>query len=148
VHRVAHSVEIDGLPDAVFPYLAPAEHRLRWMGALRQSEPLTDGPPAVGSRWRDVFEDVGQRIELEAEVVVYEPPRLLRVKLSSRAIDAMSEQRLEAVDGRTRVEAVIETEYKSLKARLASGIVTRHAQKQLEVDLASLKELVEGGAAG
>jgi uncharacterized protein YndB with AHSA1/START domain len=148
VHRVAHSVEIDRLPDAVFPYLAPTEHRLRWMGALRQSEPLTDGPPAVGSRWRDVFEDVGQRIELEAEVVAYEPPRLLRVKLSSRAVDAMSEQRLEAVDGRTRVEAVIETEYKSLTARLASGIVTRHAQKQLEVDLASLKELVEGGAAG
>lgn len=146
--RVAHSVEIDAPPDAVFPYLAAAEQRLRWMASLRESEPLTDGPPSVGTRWRDVFEDLGQRIELEAEMVAYEPPRLLRVRLSSRAIDATSEQRLEAVDGRTRVKAVIETEYKSFTARLASGIVTQHAQKQLEADLASLKELVEGGAPG
>lgn len=148
MHRVAHSVEIDAPPDAVFPYLAAAEQRLRWMGPLRESEPLTNGPPALGSRWRDVFEDLGQRIELEAEVVAYEPPQLLRVKLSSRAIEATSEQRLDAVDGRTRVSAVIDTKYKSFTARLASGIVTQHAQKQLEADFASLKKLVEGGAAG
>ena len=39
------------------------------MGALTESEPLTDGSPEVGSRFRDVFEDLGQRVELEAEIV-------------------------------------------------------------------------------
>jgi uncharacterized protein YndB with AHSA1/START domain len=147
VHRVEHAVEIDAPPDAVFPYLAGAEPRLRWMGALRESEQLTEGPPAVGSRWRDVFEDLGQRIELEAEVEAYEPPRLLRVRLSSRPIEATSEQRLEWREGRTRVTTVLETEYKSFAARLAAGVVTHHAQKQLEADLATLKGLVESEAA-
>ena len=36
------------------------------MGALVESEPLSEGPPRRGSRYRDVFEDHGQRIELEA----------------------------------------------------------------------------------
>jgi uncharacterized protein YndB with AHSA1/START domain len=143
MHRVEHAVEIDASPDAVFPYLVDGERRLRWMGALRETEQLTEGPPAVGSRWRDVFEELGQRIELEAKVTAYEPPRRLVVKLSSSAADAETEQRLDAAEGRTRLTAVIETEYKSFTARLAAGIVTHHTQRQLEADLAALKGLVE-----
>jgi uncharacterized protein YndB with AHSA1/START domain len=148
VHRVEHAVEIDASPEAVFPYLADGERRLRWMGALLETEQLTEGPPAVGSRWRDVFENLSQRVELEAEVAVYEPPRRLLVKLSSRQVDATSEQLLEANGGRTRLTAVIETEYKTVTARLASGLVAHVAQRQLEEDLATLKGLVERGAAG
>jgi len=51
------------------------------MGALEESDPLTDGEPGVGARYRDVFVDHGQRIELEAEVVRYEPPAYLEVSL-------------------------------------------------------------------
>lgn len=117
------------------------------MGALRESEQLTDGPPGTGSRWRDVFEDFGQRVVLEAAVEIYEPPRHLRMRLSSRVVAATSEQRLEAVDSGTRLTTVIESEYKSFKARIAAVVIARHAQKQLESDLAALKELVEEEAA-
>jgi uncharacterized protein YndB with AHSA1/START domain len=146
VHRVERDVEIDASPDAVFPYLVDSAKRLLWMGALRETEQLTDGPPAVGSRWRDVFEDLGQRLELEAELAVYEPPRRLLVKLRSRAVEATSEQRLEPAGEGTRLTAVIETDYRTVAARLAAVIVTHQAQRQLEADLAALKELVEGQA--
>jgi uncharacterized protein YndB with AHSA1/START domain len=147
VQRVEHAVEIDAPPDLVFSYLVPAERRLRWMGALRESEQLTDGPPGTGSRWRDVFEDFGQHVVLEATVEIYEPPRHLRMRLSSRVVEATSEQRLEAVDSGTRLTTVIESEYKSFRARIAAAVIARHAQKQLESDLAALKELVEEAAA-
>ena len=42
---------------------------------------------------------------------------------------------------------MIETTYTALAARLLGPVVTRHAQKQLEADLARLKDLVEAGAA-
>ncbi len=113
------------------------------MGALVESEPLTDGPPAMGSRFRDVFEDHGQRIELEAELVEVDPPRRLVVQLVSNAFEGTILQRLEPADGGTRLSAVIETTYTMLAARLLAPVVTRHAQKQLEADLARLKELVE-----
>jgi uncharacterized protein YndB with AHSA1/START domain len=139
-------VEIDAPPAEVFPWLAASERRCEWMGALAESEPLTDGEPTLGSRFRDVFEDFGRRVELEAEIVELEPPRAMTVKLVSKVFDAKSSQRLEELDGgRTRLTAVIETEYKQRAARLAAPVVTRHAQKRLEQDLARLKELVASG---
>jgi hypothetical protein len=120
------------------------------MGALVESEPLDAGPPVGGSRFRDVFEDLGRRVELEAEVVEFEPPRLLAVHLVSDVFEATSTSRLEALAGGTRLAAAIETTYTSLAARLLAPAVTRHAQKQLEADLDRLKGLVEAerGRAG
>jgi Activator of Hsp90 ATPase homolog 1-like protein len=129
----------------MFSWLADSESRCRWMGALVESEPLTDGPPVQGSRYHDVFEDHGQRIELEAELVEVDEPRRLVVHLNAAAFDATIRQSLEEVDGRTRVTAVIETTYTKLGARLLGSVMTRHAQKQLEADLGCLKALVESG---
>jgi uncharacterized protein YndB with AHSA1/START domain len=113
------------------------------MGVLKESEQLTEGAPKVGTRWRDVFEDHGQRVELEAELVEYEPNRRLRLRLGNRSFGSTSIQEVEEADGRTRVSIVMETEYRTFAARLAGGLVTRHAQQQLEADLARLAELLE-----
>ena len=145
MHRNEASIEIAAAPAEVFPWLAASERRCEWMGALTESEPLTEGSPEVGSRFRDVFEDLGRRVELEAEIVDLEPPHAMTVQLVSKVFDATSSQRLEELEGgRTRLTAVIETEYRQRAARLVAPVVTRHAQRRLEQDLARLKELVEG----
>lgn len=145
MHRNEASIEIAAAPAEVFPWLAASERRCEWMGALTESEPLTEGSPEVGSRFRDVFEDLGRRVELEAEIVELEPPHAMTVQLVSKVFDATSSQRLEELEGgRTRLTAVIETAYKPRAARLAAPVVTRHAQRRLEQDLARLKELAEG----
>jgi hypothetical protein len=122
----------------VFPFLEASQQRLRWMGALVESEPLDEG------RFRDVFEDHGQRIELEAEVEHRDAPRLLVVRLRGSAFEATSTQRLEEVGEGTRLSTVVETEYTSRLAKLAAPLLTRRAQRELEADLAALKDLVEG----
>lgn len=145
MHRNEHSVEIAAAPAEVFPWLAASDRRCEWMSALTESEPLTGGSPGIGSRFRDVFEDLGQRVELEAEIVELDPPHAMTVQLVSKVFDATSSQRLEELEeGRTRLIAVIETEYKQRAARIAAPVVTRHAQRRLEQDLERLKELVEG----
>jgi uncharacterized protein YndB with AHSA1/START domain len=131
-------VEIAAPPERVFPYLEASDQRLRWMGALAESEPLDEG------RFRDVFEDHGQLIELEAEVKRRDAPRVLVVRLRGSAFEATSTQRLEETGEGTRLNTVVETEYTSRLARLAGPLVTRRAQRQLEADLTALKELVEG----
>jgi hypothetical protein len=113
------------------------------MSRLVESEPLTDGPPAQGSRYRDVFEEYGRRIELEAELVDYDEPRALGVRLVSDLFEGKISQRLEPAEGGTRLTAVIETTYRKVAARVLASVVTRRAQTQLEADLARLKELVE-----
>jgi hypothetical protein len=113
------------------------------MGALEESEPLTDGDTGVGSRYRDVFVDHGQRVELEAEVVRYEPPAYLEVRLRGEGIEATSSQALEETGTGTRLTALIETEYTKRLLRMMAGVVTRHAQQRLESDLENLKRIVE-----
>jgi hypothetical protein len=92
-----------------------------------------------------VFEDHGQRIELEAEVVALEPPRAVEVRLVGDAFEATSRSQLEEDGAGTRLTAVIETTYTALAARILAPVVTRHAQKQLEADLGRLQQLVEAG---
>jgi uncharacterized protein YndB with AHSA1/START domain len=143
VHRNEHAVEIERPPDAVFPYLVEADKRLRWMGALKEAEQVTDGPPGLGTRFRDIFEDHGQRVEIDAEIVEWEPSERLATRLRGKAFDSTGRQRLERVDGRTRLTTTIETEYRSRIARVMAGMITRHAQAQLEEDHARLKEILE-----
>jgi hypothetical protein len=113
------------------------------MDALTESEPLTDGATGVGSRYRDVFVDHGQRVELEAEVVRYEPPGYLEVRLRGQGIESTSSQTLEETGSGTRLTALIETAYSKRLLRMMAGVVTRHAQQRLESDLENLKRIVE-----
>ncbi|HEX2111162.1 MAG TPA: SRPBCC family protein [Gaiellaceae bacterium] len=143
MHRNEHSVEIDRPPEAVFPYLVEADKRLRWMGALKEAEQLTDGSPGLGTRFRDVFEDRGQRFEIDTEIVEWEPGERLGTRLRANAFESSGRQELERLDGRTRLTTTIETEYRSRMARLMAGVITRHAQTQLEQDHARLKTVLE-----
>jgi hypothetical protein len=121
----------------VFPFLEASEERLRWMGALVESEPLGEG------RFRDVFENAGQRIELDAEVLEREAPKVLVVRLRARSFEATSTQRLEPAGVGTWLTTRVETTYTKRLARLAGPLVARRAQRQLEQDLATLKGLAE-----
>jgi hypothetical protein len=118
------------------------------MGALVASEPLTEGPAAEGSRFRDVFEEHGRRVELEAELVELEAPRRLVVHLVSDVFESTIVQTLQDRDGATRLEAVIETTYTMRGARFLAPVATGLAQRRLESDLTRLKELLEEGRAG
>ncbi|MDQ3857005.1 MAG: SRPBCC family protein [Actinomycetota bacterium] len=143
MHRNEHTVEIDRPPADVFPHLIASEQRLAWMGALTESAQVTEGEPQFGTRFRDVFEDHGQRIEIDAEVVEWKPNERLATRLRGSAFEATARQNLEEIDGRTRLVTTIDTEYKSRIARLMAGVVTRHAQRRLEEDLVRLKQIVE-----
>lgn len=145
LHRNEHAVEIAVPPEDVFPWLAGSERRLRWMGALVESESLTEGPAGEGSRFRDVFEEHGRRVELEAELVEVDAPRRLVVQLVSDAFESTIVQTLEDDGGVTRLEAVIETRYTMRGARFLAPVARGFAQRRLESDLARLKELLEKG---
>ena len=145
MHRNEHTIEIDRPPADVFPHLVEGERRLAWMAALRESTQVSSGEVGHGARFRDVFEDRGHRVEIDAEVVEWEPPERLATRLRSSAFVGTARQRLESRNGGTRLTTTIETDYTSRMARLMAGVITRHAQKQLEDDLVRLKRIVEAG---
>jgi hypothetical protein len=107
------------------------------MGLLVESEVLDEG------RFRDVFDDHGHRIELEAEVTRCEPPHRLEVHLVASAFTARSSHVVEEIPEGSRLTSTVETEYTKRLARLAGPLVTRRAQQQLEADHRALKALFE-----
>ncbi len=46
-------VVVAAAPATVFDYLADPRNRPAWQSSLRSVELETDGPPALGDRWRD-----------------------------------------------------------------------------------------------
>jgi uncharacterized protein YndB with AHSA1/START domain len=132
-------VEIGAPPERVFPHLVGSQERLRWMGLLVESEPLDD------RRFRDVFVDHGHRVEIDAEITRYEPPRRLEVHLVADAFSACSTHVVEEESGGSRLTTTVETEYTKRLARIAGPLVTRRAQAQLEADQRALKALLESG---
>ena len=146
VHRNEHSVVIAAAPGDVFPWLADSARRCRWMGSPgRERAPRPtgrrSGAAATGTCSKTTASGSSSRPS-SAEV---DAPHRIVVQLAADAFEATIVQQLEEEDGGTRLTAVIETTYTGLAARLLSGLVTRHAQKQLEGDLDRLKALVESG---
>jgi uncharacterized protein YndB with AHSA1/START domain len=130
-------VEIAAPPERLFPYLVGSEERLRWMALLVESEALDD------RRFRDVFVDHGHRVEIEAEITRYEPPRRLEVHLVADAFSARSTHVVEEAGRGSRLTTTVETEYTKRLARIAGPLVARRAQAQLEADQRALKALLE-----
>jgi len=83
---------------------------------------------------------------VEVETVRDEPPLAADARMTNRQIRATVRNRLEPTESGTRLTVTIETEYRGLLARAASGLVSRHAQKNLEQSVENLKRLVEGVA--
>lgn len=48
------TVEVDRAVSRVFGYLADPANRPAWQASLRRIDPVTTGPPGVGTRWYDV----------------------------------------------------------------------------------------------
>lgn len=67
--RVELSVELAAPVDRVFALLSDPRQRPRWQASLRGVEVLTEGPPRVGTRWRERPLGMGP---LELEIVAFE----------------------------------------------------------------------------
>jgi uncharacterized protein YndB with AHSA1/START domain len=65
-HLVAHP------PERVFAFMADPANRPRWQGDTRAVEPLSDGPPGVGTRWRARSDRLGS---YELGYTEFEPGR-------------------------------------------------------------------------
>ena len=65
-------VAFDVPAGTAFAYLSDPRHRPEWQSSLASVELLTDGPPRVGSRWRD---HTRPGMVPEMEITVLEPDR-------------------------------------------------------------------------
>ena len=122
----------------------PAKDPL-WMAAVMASEPLSDGPLAVGARYRHVGKFLGRSAETVYEVTEFEPgARLCLVGLDAPIpVRECREFRGQGRDARfiRTVEAEIGSFF-----RISESLVGMAARRQIETDLEVLKIFLDARA--
>jgi uncharacterized membrane protein len=142
VARAEHTVVVERPPDEVFRFLTDLANVPEWQsGAVEVRAPDSLD---VGTTYVEVLKFLGKRFEATLEVTEYEPGRRFSLRTLSGPIPFQVRHELEPADngGSTRIHVELEGEPGGL-FRLAEGLVMRNAQRQLEGDFATLKEMVE-----
>jgi uncharacterized protein YndB with AHSA1/START domain len=134
-------------PAQVYRHLVEEDLLKRWTG-LAEIESLTKGEFGPGSRMRLVSEARGQRTSMEAQVTGAEENRLLVLAVKTApgspvGFSQRAEYRLEDRAGDTRLTVTTDTRYEGAVAGLLEPLITRAAQRRLEVTLDRLRLQVE-----
>jgi uncharacterized protein YndB with AHSA1/START domain len=144
VASFSHTVEIPKPPAEVFPWLLEADKVPRWTGHLTSYERLDDGDLGTGSRVRQVLDVSGRTIDVELEVIAYEPPTGAETRFSTNGIEVVSAYALEAAGAGTRLTQSIEAKPSGLTARMLVPIIQPRLEQKLTEDLERLRETLAG----
>ena len=132
------SIEIDRPIDRVFDYTT--NHVAEWSDTVVEEEPIDTMPDGgVGSTFRCVTANNGQRMEMQGTVTQYEPPVKSAVHLESGVFDIHALYLFEDLGGSTRVTQVSVVTARGFLFRLMfrlMGVFVRKSGCQ-----AALKEL-------
>jgi carbon monoxide dehydrogenase subunit G len=140
VASFSHTVEIPRPPAEVFPWLLEHDKVPQWTGHLQAYERLDDGALGTGSRVRQVLEVSGRTIDVQLEIVAYEPPTGAETRFSTNGIEVINAYALEAAGAGTRLTQSVEANAGGLSARLLMPIVQPRLEEKLTEDLERLRE--------
>ena len=139
--RMEHTVTVKRPAEEVFAYLADVRHLPQWQDGVVEVR-TDDDKTRVGSRFVEVRSFLGKRIESTIEIVAYEPSRLFTIKVIEGPIPFEVRHTIEPEGDATRVDVVGEGEPGGF-FKLADPLVERAVRRELEGNLATLKDILE-----
>ena len=138
----SRTVTVPQPPAEVFPWLLDEDKVPRWTGRLEAYEVLGDGALGPGTRIRQVLTVSGQKLDLELEIVRYEPPSFAESRFSTNGLDVVTTYTLREAGGGTELTQSLEGKASSFKARMLVPIVQPKLEGKLRDDLERLRELL------
>jgi len=144
---ITSSIDIDRSPEHVFAYLDELERHSEWQASLMSSRLESGGPVGVGTRATDVRRVPGGPREMTYELTEHQPPRRSAWRGVNGPVRADGSVTVEPLDdgARSRVTVDLDLQGHGL-GMLIAPFARMQARKQLPVDQAKLKEILERGA--
>jgi uncharacterized membrane protein len=143
--REEHTVVIDRLVEEVFDFATDPNNDSLWQSTTLETEQTSEGVVDVGTTFRNTTKFLGRRIESTSEISENEPPHKQCIKITSGPIPGSGCYLFESADdGSTRFTQTFEAEVGGF-FRLAEPVVGRAIRRQMEADMATLKDLLEAG---
>jgi carbon monoxide dehydrogenase subunit G len=142
--KIESSTVINRPVEEVFAVLSNAENNPKWSSAFLEVNKTSEGPIGVGTTWRGVGKFLGKQIEVELEETEYEPNRKSTQK-SVVPFPVHQQMAFENVDGGTRLNVRFEADPGGF-FKLAEPLLASMAKRNIESELANLKDLMDAHA--
>jgi carbon monoxide dehydrogenase subunit G len=145
--RIEETFTVGRPPEAVFDYMTDASRLAEWQTSKTFVEALTEGPPRMGSRFREGTKPpLGREFVEVTEFTAFDRPRHLHVHVVEGPFPVDGDWSLEADGSGTRVRFVAEGEL-SGALRLLQPVAARMMARQFAAYHRNLARNVEGLAA-
>ena len=137
-------VLIDKPVKDVFAFITNAANMPKWNAAVVSMEQITPGDVGVGTKFKNVGEMMGRRIEGEMEVIAFEPDTKYGFQMNAGPVQVSITLTFKTVGTGTKL---------SLNAqgnpggffKLAEGVMQGRVKSMMEENLARLKSVLEKG---
>jgi uncharacterized protein YndB with AHSA1/START domain len=136
------STVVNRPPAEVFAYATDPAHVADWQSSALEAR--VDGPLQAGATGVEVRKFLGRRMESTMRIEAYEPPRRFALQVTSGPVPFHVEQTVEPDGDGSRVSVAIEGEPGGF-FKLAEPLVERAVKRELEGNLATLKDILEAG---
>ena len=142
--RAEASLLIDCPVGKVFAYLTDIPRGTEWQSELVEAHQTSCGPVGVVTTIREVRRFLGRNLETVFTVTEFEPDHRVAFKSVSGPIPMRAHYSLEARGDGTSVTFAVEAELTGV-FRMTEPLVVHSAKRQMDTDIAKLKELLEAG---
>jgi len=143
--RIEGTVIIKSPADKVFAYTTEAKSWPKWHGAIPEAEQTSKGQMGVGTTFRGKSRMMGQTSEWTAKMTEYEPHKRWGKVIDSGSLVVNDKLVCDPAEGGTRLTMVYEVKVGGI-LKLLSPVIISSMRKQLKLDLASLKGILEAQA--
>ena len=140
--RAEASLVINCPADRVFAYLADILKGPEWQSELLDVQQTSSGPVGVGTTIKEIRRLLGRNLETAFTITDYQPDFALGFKSTSGQIPMTARYTLLGDADRTTVTITVEAELTGV-FRMTEPLVVHTAKKQMDADMAKLKEILE-----
>ena len=143
--RIEGTVIIKRPADKVFAYTTEAKSWPKWHGTIPEAEQTSKGQIGVGTTFRGKTRMMGQTSEWTAKLTEYEPYKRWGKVIDSGSLVIDDKLVCDPAEGGTRLTMVYDVKVGGI-LKLLSPVIISSMRKQLKLDLASLKGILEAQA--
>ena len=141
--REDYSVVVERPIEEVFAFTADPNNDALWQSTTLEAEQTSEGPVGAGATFRNTTKFLGRRFDTSYELTEYEPPREQRYRVTSGPIPGEIRYLFEpAGEGSTRFTQNFQAEVGGF-FRLAEPLVARAIRRQMQADMATIKDVLE-----
>ena len=139
---LSSSITINKPVDVVWKFFTDINSNMKWRSDLKEVKQLTPGAVGVGTRFSEVSEFMGQKMESPQEITAFDVNKKFGLKSIGGPIPFSGAFNFEPAGNGTKISVQFEFTPGGF-FKLAEGMVVSQAQKQFEGDFAKLKQILE-----